>query len=129
MEKQTKDGVCNPGDYEDLGKGVKGTLHKPRSIIFLKVLSTPPTEHVMPHTFDGCKIIINKGLSRHFQTAHTLTLGATTQPTQWQFGATYVGTQQIGENEASFRGRRLMAWEYKCFIGGRRGGAHIYVHK
>ncbi|KAL5499625.1 hypothetical protein EMCRGX_G011077 [Ephydatia muelleri] len=79
VEKQTKDGVCNPGDYEDLGKGVK--------------------EHVMPHTFDGCKIIINKGLSRHFQTAHTLTLGATTQPTQWQFGATYVGTQQIGENE------------------------------
>lgn len=74
-----ENGVRNPGEYEDLGKVIK--------------------EQVMPHTFDGCKIVINKGLSRHFQTAHTLTLGSSTQPTQWQFGATYVGRQQVGENE------------------------------
>ena len=46
-------------------------------------------------------MVIQKGLSRHFQTMHTLTLGSSTQPAQWQFGATYVGSKRVAENDVS----------------------------
>ena len=57
------------------------------------------TEQVLPQAFDGCKVVFQKGLSQNFQTMHTLTLGSTTTPSQWQFGATYVGSKKISERE------------------------------
>ena len=57
------------------------------------------TEQLCPQVFDGAKVIIQKGLSKNFQTMHTLTLASATQPAQWQFGATYVGTKKIGDND------------------------------
>ena len=60
-----------------------------------------PTEQLYPQVFDGAKMAIQKGLSRYFQTIHTITLGSSVQPTQWQFGTTYVGSKEIGENDVS----------------------------
>ena len=57
------------------------------------------TESILPTNFDGCKFVLQKGLSQHFQTSHTVTLGSSTSPSQWQFGATYVGTKKIGDND------------------------------
>ena len=50
-------------------------------------------------TFEGAKIMLNKGLSNHFQVSHTLNL-CSTQPSGYRFGATYVGTKQFGPSEA-----------------------------
>ncbi|KAI9551858.1 hypothetical protein GHT06_022194 [Daphnia sinensis] len=68
----------NPGTVED--------LHK-------------KTKDVFPVNFDGAKIMVNKGLSNHFQISHTLNMSSVT-PSGYRFGATYVGTQQYGPAEA-----------------------------
>lgn len=49
--------------------------------------------------FDGCKVVVQKGLSRHLQTSHTLTFGSSTQHSQWQFGGIYIGSKQVAEND------------------------------
>lgn len=56
-------------------------------------------EQLFPNCLEGAKMVVQKGLSNHLQTMHTLTLGSSTQPSQWQYGATYVGTTKIAENE------------------------------
>lgn len=49
---------------------------------------------------EGAKVIIQKGLSSHLQTTHTLVLGSSQSPaSHWQYGATYVGSKKIAENE------------------------------
>ena len=53
---------------------------------------------VFPVPFEGCKLLINKGLSNHFQISHTLTM-STLQPSGYKFGCTYVGTKQYGPME------------------------------
>ena len=53
---------------------------------------------VFPQPFEGCKLVINKGLSNHFQVSHTLQLSGT-GPGAYHFGATYVGNKQTGPNE------------------------------
>ena len=69
-------------------------------LVLISPPSPPPlAEQLYPQVFDGAKIIIQKGLSRYFQTTHTITLGSDVQPSQWQFGATYVGSKAVGENE------------------------------
>ncbi|XP_064407641.1 mitochondrial import receptor subunit TOM40 homolog [Halichondria panicea] len=75
----TETSLPNPGDFEEIGKKAK--------------------EQLSPQAFDGAKIVIQKGLSRHFQTMHTLTLASSTQPSQWQFGATFVGSKKLGDND------------------------------
>lgn len=70
--------IENPGTIEDLHKKCKD---------------------VMPVTFEGAKVMLNKGLSNHFQVSHTLNL-CTTTPSGYRFGATYVGTKQFTANEA-----------------------------
>lgn len=57
------------------------------------------TKDVMAMTFEGAKVMLNKGLSNHFQVSHTLNL-CTTQPSGYRFGATYVGTKQFSPSEA-----------------------------
>lgn len=68
----------NPGTVEDLHKRCK---------------------EVFPNNFEGAKLMVNKGLSNHFQISHTLNMSSVT-PSGYRFGATYVGTQQFGPNEA-----------------------------
>ncbi|XP_068159392.1 mitochondrial import receptor subunit TOM40 homolog 1 [Drosophila tropicalis] len=50
-------------------------------------------------TFEGAKIMLNKGLSNHFQVSHTINM-STTAPSGYRFGATYVGTKQYSPTEA-----------------------------
>ena len=54
---------------------------------------------MFPVNFDGAKIMVNKGLSNHFQISHTLNMSSVT-PSGYRFGATYVGAQQYGPAEA-----------------------------
>lgn len=54
---------------------------------------------LLPQPFDGCKMVIGKGLSSFFQTTHTVQLGSNIQPAQYQFGATYVGSKPLAERE------------------------------
>lgn len=68
----------NPGTVEELHKKCKD---------------------IQAMTFEGAKIMLNKGLSNHFQVSHTLNL-CSTQPSGYRFGATYVGTKQFGPSEA-----------------------------
>lgn len=68
----------NPGSIEELHKRCKD---------------------VMPTTFEGAKLMIQKGLSSHFQISHTLNLSTST-PSGYKFGATYVGTKQTSPSES-----------------------------
>lgn len=54
---------------------------------------------VMPVFFEGAKLMVNKGLSNHFQVSHTINL-TSAAPSGYRFGATYVGTKQFGPGEA-----------------------------
>lgn len=76
---------------------------------------------VMPVFFEGAKLMVNKGLSNHFQVSHTINL-CSASPSGYRFGnkqaiiilvtinspyhfifikgATYVGTKQYGPSEA-----------------------------
>lgn len=53
----------------------------------------------MPITFEGAKLMVNKGLSNHFQVSHTFNL-CSASPSGYRFGATYVGTKQTSPSEA-----------------------------
>lgn len=52
----------------------------------------------MPANFEGAKLMVNKGLSNHFQVSHTINLSS--QQSGYKFGATYVGTKQLSPSEA-----------------------------
>lgn len=75
---QDPSSVKNPGTMEDLHKQCKD---------------------VFPTNFEGAKLMVNKGLSNHFQVSHTINLSSET-PSGYRFGATYVGTKQFTSNEA-----------------------------
>lgn len=68
----------NPGTMEDLHKQCKD---------------------VFPNNFEGAKLMVNKGLSNHFQVSHTINLSSET-PSGYRFGTTYVGTKQFTPLEA-----------------------------
>lgn len=68
----------NPGTIEDLNKKCRD---------------------VFPVNFEGAKLMLNKGLSNHFQISHTINMSSTT-PSGYRFGATYVGTKQTSPTEA-----------------------------
>lgn len=55
--------------------------------------------NVFPMYFEGAKLLINKGLSSHFQVSHTITMSSL-QPSGYRFGATYVGNKMLGPHEA-----------------------------
>ncbi|XP_074652355.1 mitochondrial import receptor subunit TOM40 homolog 1-like [Tubulanus polymorphus] len=55
-------------------------------------------KEVFPTPFEGAKLLINKGLSNHFQISHTLTMSSL-QPSGYRFGCTYVGTKSYGPAE------------------------------
>jgi len=72
------EGDSHPGSMEDLHKKCKD---------------------VFPVNFDGAKLMVNKGLSNHFQISHTLNMSSISA-SGYRFGATYVGTKQYGPAEA-----------------------------
>lgn len=75
---ESSDKLENPGTIEDLHKKCKD---------------------VFPVAFEGAKLILNRGLSNHFQISHTINMSSTS-PSGYRFGATYVGTKQIAPMEA-----------------------------
>ncbi|XP_017066830.1 mitochondrial import receptor subunit TOM40 homolog 1 [Drosophila eugracilis] len=68
----------NPGTVEELHKKCKD---------------------IQATTFEGAKIMLNKGLSNHFQVSHTINM-SNVVPSGYRFGATYVGTKQYSPTEA-----------------------------
>ncbi|XP_071450623.1 mitochondrial import receptor subunit TOM40 homolog 1 [Hetaerina americana] len=77
-ESAKESNIENPGTMEDLNKKCKD---------------------VFPVNFEGAKLMVNKGLSNHFQITHTLNMSSIT-PSGYRFGATYVGTKQFSPTEA-----------------------------
>lgn len=75
-----------PPTETDTGPGTFEDLHKKCKDLF-------------PVPFEGAKLLINKGLSNHFQISHTLTMSSL-QPSGYKFGSTYVGTNTFGPMEA-----------------------------
>lgn len=53
---------------------------------------------VFPQPMEGYKLMVNKGLSNHFQVSHSLQLSGM-GPGSYHFAATYVGSKQISPNE------------------------------
>lgn len=47
---------------------------------------------------EGVRLVVNKGLSNHFQVSHTITL-STLGDSGYRFGSTYVGSKQTGPAE------------------------------
>nr|CDS26940.1 mitochondrial import receptor subunit tom40 [Hymenolepis microstoma] len=54
---------------------------------------------VFPIPFTGIKLLINKGLSSHFQVSHSLTFNSG-ESAGYRFGATYAGHNKVSETEA-----------------------------
>lgn len=67
----------NPGTMEELHKMCK---------------------EIFPINFEGAKLMLNKGLSSHFQISHTINMSSI-MPSGYKFGATYVGTKQISPTD------------------------------
>ena len=53
---------------------------------------------VFPLQMEGVRLVVNKGLSNHFQVSHTVTL-STLGESGYRFGSTYVGSKQTGPAE------------------------------
>lgn len=67
--------------------------------ILFSFLNSSFFSDVFPSPFEGARIVVNKGLSNHFQISHSLQL--TSGPSSgYRFGATYVGTHQVSPTEA-----------------------------
>lgn len=75
---ETEPPLPNPGGFEECHRKCK---------------------EVFPMQMEGVRLTVNKGLSNHFQVNHTVLL-STQADSSYRFGATYVGTQQIGPAEA-----------------------------
>lgn len=68
----------NPGTYEECHRKCK---------------------EVFPLQMEGVRLLVNKGLSNHFQVSHTITL-STVADSGYRFGATYVGSKQTSPMES-----------------------------
>ncbi|KAM7384615.1 hypothetical protein PAMA_011801 [Pampus argenteus] len=55
-------------------------------------------KEVFPMQMEGVRLVVNKGLSNHFQVNHTVLLSTMADST-YRFGATYVGSKQTGPAE------------------------------
>ncbi|KAM6967400.1 mitochondrial import receptor subunit TOM40 homolog [Aplochiton taeniatus] len=75
---ETDTSLPNPGTYEECHRKCK---------------------EVFPMQMEGVRLVVNKGLSNHFQVSHTITL-STMADSGYRFGSTYVGTKQTGPAES-----------------------------
>ncbi|XP_037549441.1 mitochondrial import receptor subunit TOM40B [Nematolebias whitei] len=55
-------------------------------------------KEVFPLQMEGVRVVVNKGLSNHFQVNHSVLL-STTGDSSYRFGATFVGSRQTGPAE------------------------------
>ncbi|XP_028326621.1 mitochondrial import receptor subunit TOM40 homolog [Gouania willdenowi] len=101
------------------GMAVSGLMSVPPGFTMPPVSSVPPSadagsalpnpgtyeechrkcKEVFPLQMEGVRLVVNKGLSNHFQVSHTVTL-STVGDSGYRFGATYVGTKQTGPAES-----------------------------
>ncbi|KAJ8335014.1 hypothetical protein SKAU_G00406530 [Synaphobranchus kaupii] len=78
QQGETESPLPNPGTFEECHRKCK---------------------EVFPAQMEGVRLVVNKGLSNHFQVNHTVTL-STLGDSSYRFGSTYVGTQQTGPAES-----------------------------
>lgn len=64
----------------------------------LLMLTVLCVSEVFPLQMEGVRLVVNKGLSNHFQVSHTITL-STLGESGYRFGSTYVGSKQTGPAE------------------------------
>uniref|UniRef100_A0A6Q2Z6K8 Mitochondrial import receptor subunit TOM40 homolog n=1 Tax=Esox lucius TaxID=8010 RepID=A0A6Q2Z6K8_ESOLU len=72
-------------------------------------------KEVFPIQMEGVRLIVNKGLSNHFQVNHTVML-STVGDSSYRFGATYVGTKQMGPAET--QQQKFVNWQGDCEVRG-----------
>ncbi|XP_069057561.1 mitochondrial import receptor subunit TOM40 homolog [Pleurodeles waltl] len=77
-DESKEDRLPNPGTFEECHRKCK---------------------ELFPVQMEGVKLIVNKGLSNHFQVNHTIAL-STVGDSNYHFGVTYVGTKQLSPTEA-----------------------------
>ncbi|XP_018587663.1 mitochondrial import receptor subunit TOM40 homolog [Scleropages formosus] len=75
---ETESSLPNPGTFEECHRKCK---------------------ELFPIQMEGVRLVVNKGLSNHFQVSHTVAL-STLGDSSYRFGATYVGTTQISPTES-----------------------------
>ncbi|KAL4657668.1 hypothetical protein GN956_G5056 [Arapaima gigas] len=56
-------------------------------------------KELFPIQMEGVRLVVNKGLSNHFQVSHTVAL-STLGDSSYRFGATYVGNMQTSPSES-----------------------------
>ncbi|XP_030597643.1 mitochondrial import receptor subunit TOM40B isoform X1 [Archocentrus centrarchus] len=78
QQQETENALPNPGAFDECHRKCK---------------------EVFPLQMEGVKLVVNKGLSNHFQVSHTVLL-STTGDSLYRFGATYVGSKQTGPAES-----------------------------
>lgn len=61
-------------------------------------MSVCSVSEAFPLQMEGVRLVVNKGLSNHFQISHTITL-STLGESGYRFGSTYVGRKQTGPSE------------------------------
>lgn len=83
---QSEPPKVQPDMEPETGPGLFEDLHKKCKDLF-------------PVPFEGAKLVINKGLSNHFQISHTMSMSSL-QPSGYRFGCTYVGTKSYSPMEA-----------------------------
>ncbi|XP_036411538.1 mitochondrial import receptor subunit TOM40 homolog [Megalops cyprinoides] len=78
QQGETESPLPNPGTFEECHRKCK---------------------EVFPMQMEGVRLVVNKGLSNHFQVNHTVAL-STLGDSTYRFGATYVGSKQTGPAES-----------------------------
>ena len=78
---------------------------------------------VYPVPFEGAKVMVNKGLSNHFQISHSMTMSSMV-PSCYKFGCTYVGTKQFSPTEV----RLFLFFLYEVLILPRNLSHNVVVY-
>ncbi|XP_047239678.1 mitochondrial import receptor subunit TOM40B [Girardinichthys multiradiatus] len=79
LQQEAEDTLPNPGTFDECHRKCK---------------------EVFPMQMEGVRLVVNKGLSNHFQVNHSLLL-SNTGDSSYRFGATFVGSNQTGPAEFS----------------------------
>nr|CAD7438027.1 unnamed protein product [Timema bartmani] len=95
--------ALTPAQICEISESAKGLLSNMDQIDLqfelIDVQGSEELKNVFPIVFEGAKLMVNKGLSNHFQVSHTLNMSSVTQ-SGYRFGATFVGTKQYTPSEA-----------------------------
>ncbi|XP_029022307.2 mitochondrial import receptor subunit TOM40B [Betta splendens] len=78
QQQETESSLPNPGAFDECHRKCK---------------------EVFPMQMEGVRLVVNKGLSNYFQVNHTVLLSSVGD-SSYRFGATYVGSKQMGPAES-----------------------------